>query len=105
MTILAAVTSPNVNSEPFDFSRIYVVWAGSDRGQCNYAMTDVNENARQLTSTLRENYKDDVGIEVLADQNSPDRCASARIRAAQKAGFHHVRIRPGTNADLSLGIP
>jgi F420-0:gamma-glutamyl ligase len=68
-------------------------------------MSDVNESAKQLTATLRENYKAAVGVEVLTDKDTPARCAAAGVRAAQKAGFHHVRIRPGTDADRSPGIP
>jgi F420-0:gamma-glutamyl ligase len=68
-------------------------------------MTDVNESAKELTVTLRENYRAAVGIEVLTDKDTPARCAAAGVRAAQTAGFYHVRIRPGTDADRSPGIP
>lgn len=105
LAVLLAVASQAEAAERFDFSRGYVVWAGSDRGRCNYFMTDVGESAKQLTETLRENYPLSAGIEILTDDDTPARCATIGVRAARKAGFTHVRIRPGTDKDRSPGIP
>ena len=104
VVLIAAAPQAEV-ATPFDFSRGYVVWAGSDRGRCNYFMTDVGESAAELTETLRQNYPASAGIEVLTDRDTPERCAIIGLKAARKAGFEHVRIRPGTDKDRSPGIP
>jgi hypothetical protein len=77
LVVLAAAATPVEAAEPFDFSRGYVVWAGSDRGGCAYFMTDVGESAEQLTDTLRDNYPLSAGIEILTDKDTPDRCATS----------------------------
>ena len=105
LAVLVATAHPVDAAEPFDFSRGYVVWAGSDHGRCNYFMTDVGESAEQLTETLRDNYPLAAGIEILTDNATPKRCAAIGVQAAQKAGFKHIRVRLGTDKDRSPGIP
>lgn len=107
MTIIlaAAMAAPAATSESFDFSRSYAIWAGSDHGRCQYFVTDAGESARQITDTLRRNYRAAAGIEVLTDRDTPIHCAADGVRAAKKAGFQHVRTRPGTEADRVPGIP
>src|SRR5947209_5570377 len=54
-----------------NFSRSYVVWIAPDHGPCTFFITDVGENANQLTETLRQNYDVTAGIEILFDGNTP----------------------------------
>jgi transposase InsO family protein len=105
LAVLAVAATQVEAATPFNFSRGYVVWAGSDGGRCNYFMTDAGESAKQLTDTLRNNYPPSAGIEILTDKYTPDGCATIGARAARRAGFQHVRIRPGTDKDRSPGIP
>jgi hypothetical protein len=88
-----------------DFSRSYVVWIAVDEGHCTFFMTDVGEDAAQLTQTLRENYHPRNGIEILTSADTPSRCVRKAQRAVRRAGFSHFRVRRGTDADRSPGIP
>ncbi|MEG3125640.1 hypothetical protein [Sphingomonas sp. GB1N7] len=110
MLIAIAITAATIASEakhpamPFDFSQSYAVWAGSNQGRCYYSITDVLENAKQLTQTLRENYDLNGSIEILTSDGTPTRCAIKGVRAARKAGFRHVRSRVGTEGDRSSAL-
>lgn len=88
-----------------DFSRSYVVRIATDRGQCTFFMTDAGEDADQLTETLRQSYKASAGIEILTDRNTPRRCVTKAQKAVKRAGLSLFRVRRGTDADRSPGIP
>ena len=101
--MVQAVTAiPATNA---DFSRSFVVWIATDHGHCNFFMTDAGEDADQLTETLRQNYDSTTGIEILTDSDTPRRCIATAQKAVKRAGFVQVRIRRGTDADRSPGIP
>jgi hypothetical protein len=68
-------------------------------------MTDAGEDADQLSDTLRRNYDVAAGIEILTASDTPRRCVAKAQRAVKRAGFSHVRVRRGTEADRSPGIP
>lgn len=91
--------------EPFDFSRSYAVWIVYNERRCTFFMTDAGEDAKQLTDTLRRNYDAAAGIEILTDRETPNRCVAKARQAVSNAGFKHFRVRLGTDADRSPGIP
>jgi hypothetical protein len=103
--IFAVSMSSAAAPAPFNFSYGYAVWVASYQGKCNYFLTDVGEDAQQLTHTLRENYDVTKGLEVLTSYGAPIDCAAKAVHAARLAGFRRVRIRPGTDKDRSPGIP
>lgn len=88
-----------------DFSRSYVVWIKTDRGRCTFFMSDAGEDAHQLTETLRQNYNPSAGIEILTDSDTPRRCVAKAEKAVKRSGFSLFRVRRGTDADRSPGIP
>jgi hypothetical protein len=101
----AAQATAGSSEEPVDFSRSYVVWIASDRGRCTFFMTDAGESADQLTETLRQNYDASAGIEILTQSGTPNRCIAKAEKAVKRAGFSRFRVRRGTDADRSPGIP
>jgi hypothetical protein len=107
LALLASVAQVPTGSstENADFSRSYVVWIATDRGQCTFFMTDAGEDADQLTETLRQNYNASAGIEILTDQDTPSRCIAKAEKSVKRAGFSRFRVRRGTDADRSSGIP
>lgn len=107
VTLLAAALSQSTDrpDPQFDFSRSYVVWIASEARRCSFFMTDVGENAKQLADTLRQNYDPAAGIEILTDADTPARCVSQARKAVRNGGFTNFRVRQGTDADRSPGIP
>lgn len=106
-TLLAAALSQAADrpAPDFDFSRSYVVWIDKDARPCIFFMTDAGENARQLADTLRRNYDPAAGIEILTNIDTPARCVSQARKAVRNGGFVNFRVRRGTDADRSPGIP
>lgn len=107
ITLLTAAMQIALNSAiaSFDFSRSYVVWATTAEGQCIYFLTDAGEEAKELTETLKRNYDANKGIEILTSDNTPNHCIARARKAVRNAGFTHFRVRRGTDADRSPGIP
>ncbi|KTT99883.1 hypothetical protein NS355_05750 [Sphingomonas yabuuchiae] len=101
----AAQVATGSSTDTMDFSHSYVVWIATDRGRCTFFMTDVGEDADQLTETLRQNYNASAGIEILKDSHTPHRCVAKVQKAVKRAGFSMFRVRRGTDADRSPGIP
>ena len=106
LTLLASLLQADSGevSPAVDFSHSYSVWASTDHGRCIFWLTDAGEDAKQLTESLRQGYDKAAGIEILTSDDTPPRCVSSARKAVLKAGFHHVRVRPGTERDRSPGI-
>ncbi len=107
LALLASTAQVATGSSTYtmDLSRSYVVWIATDRGRCTFFMSDAGENADQLTETLRQNYNASAGIEILTDSDTPRRCVAKAEKAVKRAGFSLFRVRRGTDADRSPGIP
>lgn len=107
--LILFAASPHVDASQavssFDFSRSYAVWIAHSGGKCSFFMTDVGMNATQLTEVLQKHYDETKGIEILTDQDTPERCVIIGRDAVRDAGFQNFRVRRGTNADRSPGIP
>ena len=104
--LIAVSASPPTASPPAqDFSRSYGVWVSVDKGECIYWLTDVGQDAQQLTETLSENYQPQLGLEILTTRDTPKRCVKEARVAASKAGFRLIRARRGTDKDRLHGIP
>jgi hypothetical protein len=101
----ATLTATGAPLADDDFSRSYVVWISPDEGECIFFMTDAGEDAKQLTETLRAHYDVSKGIELLTDVDTSRRCISKAQKAVKRAGFSRFRVRRGTDADRSPGIP
>ena len=104
MLLLSAGPQVDEKRSAFDFSRSYSAWTSVVDGACIFFVTDAGLDARQLREELSD-YDKQAGIEILTSDDTPARCISKARSAVRKAGFQHVRVRPGTDADRSPGIP
>lgn len=86
------------------FSQSYGLGVSVDAGRCIYWLTDTGMDAAQLTAALGD-YKVERGIEILTSGDTPEQCVIEAKAAVTKAGFVHVRSRPGTDKDRLAGIP
>ena len=105
LALLANLSLLSSEADPFDFSNSYAVGASYNGARCTFAITDVIEDAQQLTQQLRNGYDVSTGVELLTFGDVPARCTKEGMKALRRAGFHHIRVRRGTDKDHFGGLP